>query len=171
MNNFQVYNKRRTSRRNSRRTRNSDWNARKKQFKTVDDKPMSCRVEDRNDIIWEKCSSVLINKFNLPEIWFQKYKLLRNGTFKMIFKELPKGCNIEIKISSLNKWIYDKSTEMVDQNCFYHPVLCGSCNIEVGKFYITTTKRMKRYQNKICIISSNVKESIEPEFRYYCLIL
>ncbi|CAI2363822.1 unnamed protein product [Moneuplotes crassus] len=104
-----------------------------------------------------KCSNKLCEITSIDNLYYKNYKLIKKGVLAAIMTSLKSTDNISVKMSTLNKCIYDQNMKLRDKNSIFHPVCCIFCSFEIGKFYLTTNKKLKKYANKVCIIKSAVK--------------
>lgn len=84
---------------------------------------------------------------------------------RLIFRQIPRDSKLKLRMNVLNKCIYDDQTEYPDRNWKYHPVQCSYWGVQLGKYYVKVTKRMKSYKNRICVFTNSVSELLEPEYR------
>ena len=76
--------------------------------------------------------------------------------FEIVLSQVKKSDNISVKMNTLNKWVYEKSVSLKDKNSIFHTVQCNYWNQEIGKFYLTTNRKMEKYTNKVCIFKKAV---------------
>ena len=68
-------------------------------------------------------------------------------------------------MSELNKWVYDEKSKLNDKGCMFHPVLWINCKNDIGKYYVTTNKAMKKYLNKVWVFKDWLYVNYETKMK------